>query len=71
MKSCTPAELAVPGKSKKDKLRGYEVILEDTILFPEGGGQVCRRYIKNKLAGRTGIDKTFLSQQLLVEINFL
>lgn len=39
VKSCTPAELTVPGKSKKDKLRGYEVILEDTILFPEGGGQ--------------------------------
>lgn len=43
VKSCIPAELAVPGKSKKDKLKGYEVILEDTILFPEGGGQVCRR----------------------------
>mgnify|MGYP003686260799 CR=1 FL=1 len=39
MKSCTPSELTVPGK-KKEKVQGYEVILEDTILFPEGGGQV-------------------------------
>ncbi|XP_061182819.1 alanyl-tRNA editing protein Aarsd1-like [Saccostrea echinata] len=37
VKSCSPAEL--PGKTKKEKLKGYEVILEDTILFPEGGGQ--------------------------------
>ena len=39
VKSCTPSELTVPGK-KKEKVQGYEVILEDTILFPEGGGQV-------------------------------
>ncbi|XP_022342250.1 alanyl-tRNA editing protein Aarsd1-like [Crassostrea virginica] len=38
VKSCTPSELTVPGK-KKEKVQGYEVILEDTILFPEGGGQ--------------------------------
>ena len=23
------------------ELNGYEVVLQDTILFPEGGGQVC------------------------------
>jgi Ser-tRNA(Ala) deacylase AlaX len=27
-------------KLKKEKFKGFEVILEDTILFPEGGGQV-------------------------------
>ena len=25
---------------KKTNLSGFEVILEDTVLFPEGGGQV-------------------------------
>ena len=24
-------------------IRGYEVVLEDTVLFPEGGGQVSKR----------------------------
>ncbi|KAJ8980020.1 hypothetical protein NQ317_019706 [Molorchus minor] len=24
---------------KKEKIKGFEVILEDTIIFPEGGGQ--------------------------------
>ena len=30
--SCEPAKLG--------EINGYEVVLEDTILFPEGGGQV-------------------------------
>lgn len=34
---CEKAELK--GNSK-DALQGFNVILEDTILFPEGGGQV-------------------------------
>ena len=25
--------------SKKEKLEGFEIILDDTVLFPEGGGQ--------------------------------
>ena len=40
VKSCTPAELKVVKDGKKATLKGYEVILEDTVLFPEGGGQV-------------------------------
>ena len=40
MKSCKPAELSQVINSKKTKVAGYEVVLEDTILFPEGGGQV-------------------------------
>ncbi|GAB1610193.1 alanyl-tRNA editing protein Aarsd1-like [Argonauta hians] len=39
VKSCIPARLEVLDNGKKKKLAGYEVILEDTILFPEGGGQ--------------------------------
>ncbi|XP_077993636.1 alanyl-tRNA editing protein Aarsd1-B-like [Glandiceps talaboti] len=37
--SCKPAELETLNGGKKEKLSGYEVILEDTVLFPEGGGQ--------------------------------
>ena len=33
VKSCTSAKI-------DGKLDGYEVILGDTVLFPEGGGQV-------------------------------
>lgn len=41
MKSCKNAELPLIVEGKKTKVKGYEVILENTILFPEGGGQVC------------------------------
>ncbi|XP_051894527.1 alanyl-tRNA editing protein Aarsd1 [Pristis pectinata] len=37
--SCTPAELNTTVNGKKDTLKGFNVILEDTVLFPEGGGQ--------------------------------
>lgn len=38
--SCSPAELQVEGGAgKKDVLSGFQVVLEDTLLFPEGGGQ--------------------------------
>lgn len=40
VKTCEPAELTTQVNGKKQKLPGFEVILEDTILFPEGGGQV-------------------------------
>ncbi|XP_071941180.1 alanyl-tRNA editing protein Aarsd1-A-like [Antedon mediterranea] len=36
--SCTPANFQIDKKDKK-LLDGFEVVLEDTILFPEGGGQ--------------------------------
>lgn len=39
VKSCTAAELKVNQNGKKEVLKGFEVILEDTVLFPEGGGQ--------------------------------
>ncbi|XP_037347448.1 alanyl-tRNA editing protein Aarsd1 isoform X1 [Talpa occidentalis] len=38
--SCRPAELQTEGSAgKKEVLRGFHVVLEDTLLFPEGGGQ--------------------------------
>ncbi|XP_078280653.1 alanyl-tRNA editing protein Aarsd1 isoform X3 [Rhinoraja longicauda] len=37
--SCTPAELKTLCHGKKETLKGFDVILEDTVLFPEGGGQ--------------------------------
>lgn len=36
--SCSPAELQIEGSAgKKEVLSGFHVVLEDTLLFPEGG----------------------------------
>uniref|UniRef100_A0A1A7XDU8 Alanyl-tRNA synthetase domain containing 1 n=2 Tax=Iconisemion striatum TaxID=60296 RepID=A0A1A7XDU8_9TELE len=37
--SCCPAELKREVNGKKETLKGFNVKLQDTILFPEGGGQ--------------------------------
>lgn len=37
--SCKQSKLATIKLGKKEILDGFEVVLEDTILFPEGGGQ--------------------------------
>ncbi|XP_076153986.1 alanyl-tRNA editing protein Aarsd1 [Alosa pseudoharengus] len=37
--SCAEAELQLENNGKKEKVKGYNVKLKDTILFPEGGGQ--------------------------------
>ncbi|XP_008313363.1 alanyl-tRNA editing protein Aarsd1 isoform X1 [Cynoglossus semilaevis] len=37
--SCCPAELKREVAGKKETLKGFNVKLKDTILFPEGGGQ--------------------------------
>uniref|UniRef100_A0A8C3B0W0 Alanyl-tRNA synthetase domain containing 1 n=1 Tax=Cyclopterus lumpus TaxID=8103 RepID=A0A8C3B0W0_CYCLU len=37
--SCCPAELKHEVSGKKETLKGFNVKLRDTILFPEGGGQ--------------------------------
>lgn len=39
MVSCRPAELQTEGSNGKKVLSGFHVVLEDTLLFPEGGGQ--------------------------------
>lgn len=38
--SCCPAELKQEIDGKTETLKGFHVKLQDTILFPEGGGQV-------------------------------
>jgi len=38
--SCTAAQIDRVVQGKKEKVEGYEVLLEDTVFFPEGGGQV-------------------------------
>lgn len=40
---CEKAELKT--KPNEECLKGYNVVLEDTILFPEGGGQVRLIYL--------------------------
>ncbi|XP_075418009.1 alanyl-tRNA editing protein Aarsd1 isoform X1 [Tenrec ecaudatus] len=38
--SCCPAELQAEGsRGQKEAVSGFRVVLEDTLLFPEGGGQ--------------------------------
>ncbi|XP_028288021.1 alanyl-tRNA editing protein Aarsd1 [Parambassis ranga] len=37
--SCCPSELKQEKDGKKETIKGYNVKLQDTILFPEGGGQ--------------------------------
>ncbi|RZF42425.1 hypothetical protein LSTR_LSTR011563 [Laodelphax striatellus] len=39
--SCKEKQLKTVTDGKKVTLNGYDVILNDTILFPEGGGQPC------------------------------
>lgn len=38
--SCSPAELQREASGKKETVKGFNVKLLDTVLFPEGGGQV-------------------------------
>uniref|UniRef100_A0A3P9BRT0 Alanyl-tRNA synthetase domain containing 1 n=1 Tax=Maylandia zebra TaxID=106582 RepID=A0A3P9BRT0_9CICH len=37
--SCCPAELKQEVNGKKETIKGFHIKLQDTILFPEGGGQ--------------------------------
>lgn len=39
--TCTEGQLKTVMGGKMTTVRGYEVVLEDTIFFPEGGGQPC------------------------------
>lgn len=38
--SCQPATLKSVRNGKKTTIQGFDVCFEDTVLFPEGGGQV-------------------------------
>ncbi|TMW49285.1 hypothetical protein DOY81_005641 [Sarcophaga bullata] len=46
-----------PGSTEVKELQGYNVICEDTILFPEGGGQPCDYGTINDLPVRNVIRK--------------
>ncbi|KAE8575700.1 hypothetical protein XENTR_v10003916 [Xenopus tropicalis] len=37
--SCHPAQLKVENEGKKSTVSGFNILLKDTVLFPEGGGQ--------------------------------
>ncbi|XP_070536570.1 alanyl-tRNA editing protein Aarsd1-like [Ptychodera flava] len=63
--SCKPAELETLSDGKKEKLKGYEVIVEDTVLFPEGGGQPDDRGTMN------GIDVLRITRQGADAIHFV
>ncbi|XP_064644016.1 alanyl-tRNA editing protein Aarsd1-B-like [Lineus longissimus] len=39
VKSCEPHKTKLLVNGKKENINGFEIILEDTVLFPEGGGQ--------------------------------
>ncbi|XP_006006018.1 alanyl-tRNA editing protein Aarsd1 [Latimeria chalumnae] len=66
---CSPAELKTDANGKKETLKGYNVILKDTILFPEGGGQPDDRGIINDIpvlrVTRQGPDAIHFVQTLL------
>lgn len=47
--SCRPAELKQEVNGKKETLKGFNIKLQDTILFPEGGGQV--KWLRSVLTG--------------------
>jgi alanyl-tRNA synthetase len=38
--SCSPCQIERLVQGKKEKVPAFEVLLEDTVFFPEGGGQV-------------------------------
>nr|XP_033773693.1 alanyl-tRNA editing protein Aarsd1-B-like isoform X1 [Geotrypetes seraphini] len=47
--SCSPAEVKTDVNGKKGILKGFQVILKDTLLFPEGGGQPDDRGFLNDI----------------------
>ena len=55
VKSCEPAQLTTVVDGKKQKLNGYQLTLEDTVLFPEGGGQVCTQRVPGDAGGHCPI----------------
>jgi len=41
VKACEKSNRSINPKNKNDKVEGFDIELEETILFPEGGGQPC------------------------------
>ncbi|KAJ9598278.1 hypothetical protein L9F63_011042 [Diploptera punctata] len=48
--SCEKGQIKIVYNGKKADLSGYEVVMEDTILFPEGGGQPSDHGFLDELA---------------------
>ncbi|CAG2058484.1 unnamed protein product [Timema podura] len=69
--SCKEASLKTVVNGKKELLNGFEVILDDTILFPEGGGQPCDRGFLGSVpvvqVSRHGTDAVHFVTEPLVE----
>jgi Ser-tRNA(Ala) deacylase AlaX len=38
--SCSPSQLKTVKNGKAETIEGFDIVCNDTILFPEGGGQV-------------------------------
>jgi len=53
--SCTPATRTRELQGKKAQVAGWEVVCQDTVLFPEGGGQNCDQ---GQLGGRPVLEVT-------------
>ncbi|XP_037029165.1 alanyl-tRNA editing protein Aarsd1 [Bradysia coprophila] len=45
---CEPTEFNAKINNDDASVKGYEVVLEDTIIFPEGGGQPCDHGLLNE-----------------------
>lgn len=73
VKSCTASKLVQTIGGKKTTVEGFDVILEDTILFPEGGGQPDDRGMINDVkvlsVVRRGADAVhFVEQPFEVDV---
>lgn len=61
MESCKEASEKINGK----QVTGYHVILKDTVLFPEGGGQVTRSTLLTALVSYVLSYYYYILQQVL------
>ena len=52
--SCTPSTLKVAGSKP---IKGFDVVFTDTVLFPEGGGQVNKIMLTNGSKGCDGFKR--------------
>nr|CAH0109184.1 unnamed protein product [Daphnia galeata] len=67
--SCSPCQIERLVQGKKEKVPAFEVLLEDTVFFPEGGGQPDDRGLLNGISvlqvKRRGKDAIHILQESL------